>query len=281
VSTKRNVLLLVLLLLLQLVTLAVQTEASGGHGSLAEEVFLRGVAPFSRTVTAVRHGFIAARDELRLWGHLRRENSSLRAEVRDLRVRLMRLYGVEGELSRLENATAYRASHSEPFLIANVVYSDTDSWLRNLIVRLPNGKAKVDDAAVTPSGVVGRVIVVAGDYAKVQLITDRSASVGAMIERNRRQGLVESGPDGELLLELVPLHEDVRTGDRVVTSGTDGIFPRGLLLGTVESVTPGGGLFYRIELQPAVEARQVDQLYLVPAESPPDALRESTNDARR
>lgn len=278
-STKRSVLLLVVLLLLQLVTLAVQTEASGGHGSMAEEIFLRGVAPFSRAVGALGRGFAAAGDELRLWGELRRENSTLRAEVHDLRFRLMRLYGVEDELARLEAATAYKSGHAESFLIADVVYSDTDSWLRNLIVHVPSGKPAVDDAAITPQGVVGRVIVVAGDYAKVQLITDRSASVGAMIERNRRQGLVEGGPDGELLLELVPLHEEVHSGDRVVTSGTDGIFPRGLLLGTVESVTPGSGLFHRIELTPAVEAQQVDQLYLVPAVSPPDALRESANSA--
>ena len=133
-STKRSVLLLVVLLVSQLVTLAVQTEAAGGHGSLAEEVFLRGVAPFSRAMTAVRSGFAAATGQLRSWGELRRENATLRAEVEDLRFRLMRLYGMEDELTRLEEATAYRSSHAEAFLIADVVYSDTDSWLRNLIV---------------------------------------------------------------------------------------------------------------------------------------------------
>jgi len=279
VSTRRSILLLVVLLLLQLVALAVQTDASEGHGSLAEQTFLRAAAPFARAMTAVRDGFGVLGGEFRLWGQLRRENAVLRHQVDELRFDLLRLYRVQGEVERLEEATAYQGGHSGPFLIADVVYADTESWLRSLIVHVSGGTPQVDQPVVTPDGVVGRVIVVAGAYAKVQLITDRSASVGAMIERNRRQGLVEGGPSGELLLELVPLHEEVLSGDRVVTSGTDGIFPRGLVLGTVQSVTPSGGLFHHIEIDPAVNPQQVDQVYLLPTESPPETLRDSTGDA--
>lgn len=280
-NTRRSILLLVVLLLLQLVALAVQTDASEGHGSLAEQTFLRAAAPFARAMTAVRDGFGVLAGEFRLWGQLRRENAVLRHQVDELRFDLLRLYGVQGEVERLEEATGYQSGNSGPFLIADVVYADTESWLRSLIVHVSGGSPEVDQPVVTPDGVVGRVIVVAGSYAKVQLVTDRSASVGAMIERNRRQGLVEGGPSGELLLELVPLHEEVLSGDRIVTSGTDGIFPRGLVLGTVETVTPGTGLFHHIELDPAVDPQQVDQVYLLPTESPPDALKDYTGDAGR
>lgn len=277
-STRRSVLLLVVLLLVQLVALAVQTDASQGHDSMAERAFLRAAAPLSLAMSGLRRGVESLRSGMRMWGSLRRENEALRSDVADLRYRLMRMYGIEGELKRLEEATGYEQEGADSFVVADVVYADTESWLRSLIVHVPGGTPAVDEPVITPDGVVGRVIVVSGPYAKVQLVTDRAASVGAMIERNRRQGLVEGGSNGELLLELVPLQEEVKSGDRVLTSGTDGIFPRGLLLGTVTSVTPGSGLFHRIELHPAVNAQQIDQVFLLPVSAPPEDLKEYAGD---
>ena len=94
---------------------------------------------------------------------------------------------------------------------------------------------------LSPDGLVGRVFTVAGPYAKVQLITDRAAGVGGMILRTRRQGVVRGGGRGSgLELDYVPLQADVRPGDRVLTAGIDGVYPRGIPIGTVVSVEPGG-----------------------------------------
>ncbi len=114
----------------------------------------------------------------------------------------------------------------------------------------------------------------------MQLITDRAASVGAMIERTRRQGVVRGGEGGMLEMHFVPLQEDVRIGDRVLSAGIDGVFPRGLPVGTVNLVEPGSELFHRILLRPAVDFGELDQVLVLAREPIPDEMREETSDAR-
>ncbi len=91
-----------------------------------------------------------------------------------------------------------------------------------------------DMAVIAPAGVVGRVVLTAGRAAKVQLLLDRNAAAGALIERTRAQGVVVGGGDELLRLDYVPEVADlVVAGDAVVTSGIDGIFPKGFVIGRV------------------------------------------------
>ena len=83
-------------------------------------------------------------------------------------------------------------------------------------------------AVISPAGVVGRVILPSRRASKVQLLIDRNAAAGALIERTRVQGVVVGHGDGMLRMEYVPGTADVKTGDLVVTSGIDGIYPEGL-----------------------------------------------------
>jgi rod shape-determining protein MreC len=127
------------------------------------------------------------------------------------------------------------------------------------------------------------VVTVSGPYAKVQMITDRLAGVSAMILRNRRQGVVRGGGRGDgLELDYVPLQADVRPGDRVLTAGIDGVYPRGIPIGTVASVEAGGQqLFHRIQVVPAVDFGAVDQVYLLEYQAvPPPLTQESRPGAR-
>ena len=96
-----------------------------------------------------------------------------------------------------------------------------------------------DMAVISPAGVVGRVILPSWRAAKVQLLIDRNAAAGAMIERTRAQGVVVGDGDGTLRLEYVPGTADVKVGDLVVTSGIDGIYPKGFVIGTIDSVDTG------------------------------------------
>jgi rod shape-determining protein MreC len=92
-----------------------------------------------------------------------------------------------------------------------------------------------------------------------------------MVSRTRRQGVVRSGPRG-LELDFLPQQADVRVGDRVVTSGIDGIYPRGLPIGVVTEVERGDELFYDLQLEPAVDFGVLDQVYLLEPQPIPDEL---------
>jgi rod shape-determining protein MreC len=193
---------------------------------------------------------------------LARENRTLSREVERLELEVLRLSRREQEMERLGSALDYSRATEGRLRVADVVYADHASWLRTLILYTGDQDAELNQPVISDAGLVGRVVEVVPGYAKVQLITDRAAAVGAMVRRTRRQGVVRSGTEG-LELDFVPLQADVAAGDRVVTSGTDGIYPRGIPVGTVTSVATGDELFHVIAVEPAVDFGVLDRVSLV------------------
>lgn len=264
---------LIVVLAAQLVYLAIQ-GAKAGETRL-ESLGLRLLGPMARAVTGAPRSLSDFREGMKLRGTLQEENERLRREVETLRLRLMRLSDIEGEMLRLGAAVRYPTPPAGRIRAVDIVYVDHASWLRTLILYLGDVPARRNQPVLSPDGLVGRIISVSGSYAKVQLVTDGAASVGGMVLRTRRQGVVRGGRRGGLELEFVPLQADVRPGDRVLTAGIDGIYPRGIPIGTVIKVEPGGQLFHRIQLAPAVDLGSLDQVYLLDYEAAPEKLKET------
>jgi len=120
-----------------------------------------------------------------------------------------------------------------------------------------------DMAVVAPSGVVGRITQSSARAALVQLIIDRNAAAGGVVERTRVQGIVVGVGDGSLRMDFAPTTGDVVAGDVIVTSGIDGIYPEGFVLGTVERVARGDGLYHAIGLRPAVDFSRLEEVIIV------------------
>ncbi|HXO26547.1 MAG TPA: rod shape-determining protein MreC [Thermoanaerobaculia bacterium] len=280
---RRTGYLLTVLLLGQLVLVAIEGARSTRSRTYAEMIGMRVLGPMARLVTAASGGAVAAGHKVELQGQLLDENRRLRRDVEELRLRLLRLGDVEQELARLGDAVRYSAPLLGEIRAVDVVYADYASWLRSLMLYTGSQPAVVNQPVLSSAGLVGRVVVVAGPYAKVQLITDRAASVGAMILRTRRQGVVRgSGQEGGgLSLEYVPVSVDVRPGDSVLTAGIDGVYPRGIPVGTVVSVEAGGQLFHKIRLAPAVDLGALDQVYLLEHAPLPQQLVKAVPNARR
>lgn len=280
VSERGTVWLLAALLVGQLVLLAVQVPGSGGADNALESFGLRVVGPVARLVTGAASGVTGSRQRVRLQTDLLVENQSLEHEVERLRLELLRLRDIESEMQRLAAALDYAAPPVGRVRAADVVYVDHTSWLRTLVVWVGEGKARPDQPVLAPQGLVGRVVRVAGPYAKVQLVTDRAAAVGALVARTRRQGVARGSGTGALVLDYVPLQVDVRPGDRVLTAGIDGVYPRGIPVGTVVAVEAGGQLFHRIRIAPAVDVGSLDRVYLLEHEPLPSELKETQPGAR-
>jgi len=122
---------------------------------------------------------------------------------------------------------------------------------------------QTDMAVIAPAGVVGRVVVPSARSAKVQLLVDRNAAAGALIERSRAQGVVVGSGDERLQMDYVSEVSDVVAGDVVVTSGIDGIYPKGFVIGRVESVEKSGTAYRRITIKPAVDFRSIEEVLVV------------------
>lgn len=267
-----NLALLVVLLLGQLILLS---SAPSSRGSTLEGIVLNALGPVVHFVSIASDGTAGAFESFRLARTLREENRRLRQKLEATQHSLVRLHGVEEELERLSRISGYSRPESGRFFVADVVYVDRASWLRTLVLYTGSAEPSRNQPVITAGGLVGRIVVPAKPYAKVLLLTDRSASVSAMIERTRRRGMVRGNGEESLLLDNIPLQENVRPGDRVVTAGIDGVFPRGIPIGVVTDVEPGPELFHRIRVQPFIDLAILDQVYVLTEEVVPSEIKEA------
>lgn len=264
--------LLVAVLLAQLMLLSAQVRSEDRNFSMLEATMLRAVAPLAQAIDSSAGAVSNVRGRFETRKALREENQRLHAELETMRRDRVETFGLEQKLELLSKASSYAQSSGSTPRVADVILLDYGSWQQTLMLYVGDQGAERQQPAVTDAGLVGRVVVPAGNYAKVQMITDRFASVGAMIERTRRQGVVRGGKKSLLEMDFVPLQEDVRVGDRVLTAGIDGVYPRGIPVGTIVSVQPGSELFHQIALVPAVDLGQLDQVFLLQPEQVPTEL---------
>jgi len=122
---------------------------------------------------------------------------------------------------------------------------------------------KPDMAVITADGIVGKVLRVYGSTSLVLLINDQTSGVGALLDKTRLQGILRGTPAGEVVLEKVMSDETVPVGEMVLTSGGDGIFPKGLLVGRVTKAAPGSDLFLNIRVRPAADLSKLEEVLVV------------------
>jgi rod shape-determining protein MreC len=194
------------------------------------------------------------------------ENAVLRESIGQLELQLQQQNALARRARSLQRLLELRKSVELLTLSAQVIAVDATPWFRTFTVDRGTGDGvRQDLAVIAPNGVVGRVVGTPGPRAaKVQLLIDRNAAAGALIERTRAAGVV-TGVDGQSLLRMdyVSNLEDVQIGDAVVTSGTDGIYPKGFIIGTVADVRRGDDLYKSILVAPVVEFANLEDVLIV------------------
>ena len=194
------------------------------------------------------------------------ENDALREGMADLRFRLQKERALAQRARGLEELLGFRREVGFSTVSARVIAGDATPYFRTVTIDRGSGDGvHRDSAVVSPDGVVGRVVGDPGSRAaKVQLLVDRSAAAGALIERTRVAGVVMGNADlGVLQMEYVSNLDDVLLGDIVVTSGIDGIYPKGFVIGEVEVVQRGSGLYKTIHVRPKVEFGDLEDVLVI------------------
>jgi rod shape-determining protein MreC len=118
---------------------------------------------------------------------------------------------------------------------------------------------------VVAEGVVGRVHSAAGATAEVLVLTDLNSSVAVRVERTRARANVRGMGKPDLCrLDYALRTEDIIEGDPLVTSGTDGVFPRGLPVGKVTKLERRAhGLFQDARVVPAVDVTRLEEVLVL------------------
>jgi rod shape-determining protein MreC len=207
------------------------------------------------------------------WGNyfalrgVRAENEALRKQLADLEVRLQEQRALAARSVRLQELMDLRTSTSLPTVAAQVIAGNPNPGM--LTITIDRGSAdgvQKDMAVLAPAGVVGRVVGhVAAHAAQVQLLIDGNAAAGALAERTRAGGMVVGveGKDPPLRMQLVSNLADVKPGDLIVTSGVDGIYPKGFSIGHVEQSERGAGLYREITVRPTVDFSSLEEVLVV------------------
>ncbi len=196
--------------------------------------------------------------------HVQDENLALKQEVQRLQVRLQEERALAQRTESLRQLLELRDRGGLHTTAAEIIAAGASPEFRTVTIdKGSDDGLTADMAVISPAGVVGRVILPSRRAAKVQLLIDRNAAVGATIERSRAQGVVLGFGSGDLSMEYVPGTADVKPGDLVVSSGIDGIYPKGFVVGTVETVEGGRGTYHQIAVRPAVDFSRLEEVLVV------------------
>ena len=270
-TRQRTGYLFLALILGHVILISAQVSTSSGTRVL-EAVTFGLFSEIQRTVTAMVGGVGRVWDGYVGLRGVRAENDGLRQQVEGLQVQLQEAHAIARRTDSLQALLDLRRDTGLPTLSARVIAGDATPWFRTLTIdRGSEDGLREDLAVIAPAGVVGRVVGRPGARAaKVQLLIDRNAAAGATIERTGAVGVVMGSDDvSSLRLEYVSNLEDVQARDVVVTSGIDGIYPKGFVIGHVARAELGTGLYKTIHVQPVVDFTGLEHVLVVVSEPPP------------
>ncbi len=195
-----------------------------------------------------------------------RENRQLRDRLRLLEGERLRTTEVDAQNQRLQKLLDFQRELSADVVTARVTGKDATGLFQTLSLdRGERDGVKPGMAVVCAQGVVGRIAQSSPHAARVLVIADHNSGVDALVQRTRVRGIVEGGlSEGGCSMKYIKRSDDVRVDDVVVTSGLDGIFPKGILVGRVSSVTRKDfGLFQAAEVAAAVDFSKLEEVLVV------------------
>jgi rod shape-determining protein MreC len=255
--------ILIAALLLHVVLISAQVNAASGLPVLQVVTF----GAFSE----VQRATMAMIDGVRgLWSgyvalqQVEQQNLALKQEVQTLQIRLQQERAEAQRTDNLRQLLELRERAQLDTTAAEVIAGPASPEFQTVTIDKGSSDGLATDMAViSPAGVVGRLILPSRRASKVQLLIDVNAAAGALIERTRVQGVVVGAGSGLLRMRYVPGTADVKTGDLVVTSGIDGIYPKGFVIGTIDHVAGSVGEYHEINVRPAVDFARLEEVLIV------------------
>jgi rod shape-determining protein MreC len=200
---------------------------------------------------------------------VKQENDNLKKQLADAQIALQAQRALGDRARGLEKLLELRDRVSVQTTAAEIIGAAATPDFRTVTIdKGTRDGLRPDMAIISPAGVVGRVVIPSARSARVQLLVDRNAAAGALIERSRAQGVVVGAGEDRLRLENVSETADIIAGDTVVSSGIEGIYPKGFVIGTIEAVEKSGPAYKRITVKPAVDFSSLEEVLVVTTPTP-------------
>ncbi len=223
------------------------------------------VAPFQKAVT---HSIQFLRG---IWSHyfylvsVAKENDQLKRALGQATEKNNQLNEVALSNIRLRNLLNFQKTLSARVLSAEVIAKDPSPWFKSIII--DKGKAgglEKGLPVVIAEGIVGQIIEVSRKNSKVLLVIDQNSAVDALVQRTRARGVVKGESTEKCQLKYVLRKHDIQVGDTVISSGLDGVFPKGLRIGQVSGVhRPNSGIFQTVAISPYVDFEKLEEVLII------------------
>jgi rod shape-determining protein MreC len=262
----RNLIVLVGVLFAQVLGLAVQVKrTSDSEPTRLIRVWAVGtIAPLEKALAWVQtsssdlwHNYFYLRG-------VRAENRSLKAQLERMSLDQARMSQDADQARRLQALLSFKEQFISQTMAAQVIGASGSELSRSVYIdKGEKDHIKPDMAVITADGIVGKVLRVYRSTSQVLLINDQTSGVGALLDKTRLQGILRGTSAGEAVLEKVMSDETVPAGELVLTSGGDGVFPKGLLVGRVTKVSAGNDLFLNIHVRPAADLSKLEEVLVV------------------
>jgi len=205
-----------------------------------------------------------------VWGNyvylvgVQRDNQRLREELKWLRQENHRYLEAYLQYQRLQRLLNFREQTPLDVVAAEVVGRDSNSWTEIIhINRGTRDKVAKGYPVVTHDGLVGQVIHAAPALSQVMLLTDFRSGVDALVQRTRASGVVTGRGRDLAALKFLPVGADIQPGDRLISSGMGGVFPKGLIIGAVKDLSRNGRQGHQVEIQPNVDFSHLEEVLVL------------------
>jgi len=304
---------LITIVLLQVIALAMQVQRPSKDAEMpasARAMEDAGSAPDGKHVSLLRRWTVTAMTPLETavhsssvkvrgaWGnyvnllHTRQQDAQLKNEVARLREEEASFAEDAQQGRRLQTLLGFKESYVTSTVAAQVI--GTSGSERSHVLYLDKGSEdglKPEMAVITPDGVVGKIRDVFPHTSQLLLISDPSSGAGVILATTRIRGIVKGTATGRVEIDNLTADSRIKAGEPVVTSGGDLVFPRGLPVGTIESIAPDPlhQPYTAIVIKTAANLNRLEEVLVItgtsaalpPAAAQDAATAEATQDANQ
>jgi len=195
--------------------------------------------------------------------NVRQENIQLKEDIKKLRVEKFESAEAEIQNQRFKKLLDFKEVPSYPIVSANVI-GGSPSLLRSEVVIVDRGSRDGISQGMpvaSSEGIVGKVLTVGNKSSEILLITDPVSAIDAFVHRTRVRGIVK-GAGGECTMEYIEQNSDISVGDKIISSGKEGFFPKGVIVGTVTNIETKGS-FLSAEVSPFVDLESLEEVVII------------------
>lgn len=262
--SKKTVIIAGMIALIAVCVIALAVTGTRGYSSYGFGNTILFVSPFQEAAAS------SMRFARQIWNHyfflvsVRKTNDCLRKSLSRSDQKNSRCNETQQSNLRLRRLLNFRETINENTIAAEVISKDPCPWFKSVIINKGEAdRVKIGMAVVIPEGIAGVITDVSYRYSKVLLIIDQNSAVDALAQKTRARGIVKGNSDSCLFKYVLRKH-DIAEGDTVISSGLDGVFPKGLRVGKVSNVTKSNsGIFQEVKIAPFADFETLEEVLVI------------------